>query len=602
VDNLQANVTKEKGTHSIKFGFGWESDKQNGGGLYSADFNFSRGMTSGPTAATDSSTSGNAIASMLLGTGSGGSVQKPALGAINRVYYSFYLQDTWRVNRRLTLNPGVRYEIQKPATERYNRFNNFYYDVANPLGAQVGMNLRGGLVYLDENNRYSWDPSYTDIAPRMGLSYKITDKLVLRSGYGIFFPQVLGSGDMTGYSATTPWVTSRGGDGITPQDLFRNPYPAGLVPAVGSSQGLLTNVGLGAGGYQRDHPSGYMQNYSFDLQYELKRNTVIQVGYNGHQGRKLALSWGLNDNQLDPALLSLGSALDRQVTNPFYGRITSGVLAGATVPQHRLMRPFPQFNSVSRNGQTPGGNSSYNAMTTQVTQQFSGGLMMLISYQWSKGIDNIRETEPSLGGADDGIRNNRDMSIERSISAHDIPHSFVASVVYDLPVGRGRQFGSSMNRALDYIVGGWQLSSIVRLQSGLPVRMTAPSTISVYGFGTQLPNVTKGSDITLSERSPDNWFNTAAFFAPAPFTVGSAPRRINELRADWARHADVAIMKNFVFRERVRTQFRAEAFNVTNTPQFGWPDTSFGSTTFGRVSSTMNVSPRNVQFGLKISF
>jgi hypothetical protein len=602
VDNVQLNVTKEMGIHSIRFGFGWESNKQTGGGLFSADFNFSRGMTAGPTAVTDSSTSGNAIASMLLGTGSGGQVQKPALGAINRVSYSFYLQDTWRVSRRLTLNPGVRYEIQKPATERYNRYSNFHYDIVNPLGGQVGMDLRGGLVFLDENNRYSWDPDYTDISPRMGLSYKITEKLVLRAGYGIFYPLVLGSGDMTGFSANTPWVTSRGGDGITPQDLFRNPYPNGLVTPMGSSLGALTNVGLGAGSYQRDHPSGYMQNYSADFQYELNRSSVIQIGYTGHQGRKLNLGYGLSDNQIDPALLSMGAALDRQVPNPFYRFITSGVLAGATVPQHRLLRPFPHFSNVSRNGQTPGGSSSYNALTAQLTQQFSGGLLALISYQWSKGIDNIAETEPSLGGAADGIRNNRDLSIERSISAHHIPHSLVASAVYDLPFGRGRQFGSAMPRVLDYLAGGWQISSIVRLQSGLPVRMTAPSTISAYGFGTQLPNVTSGPDVSLSERSPEHWFNTAAFSAPAPFTIGSAPRRINELRADWGRHADVAIMKNFVWRERVRTQFRAEMFNLTNTPQFGWPDTGFGSTTFGRVTSTMNVSSRNVQFGLKISF
>jgi hypothetical protein len=155
VDNVQANATKEKGAHSLKFGFTRDDSMGTGGGLFSADFNFSRGMTSGPVAQTDSSTSGNAIASMLLGTGSGGSVQKPALGATNRVYYGFYFQDTWRVNKRLT--------------------------VANPLGPLVGLPLQGGLVFLDDNNRFSWDPRYTDFAPRMGVSVKLTEKLVLRN-------------------------------------------------------------------------------------------------------------------------------------------------------------------------------------------------------------------------------------------------------------------------------------------------------------------------------------------------------------------------------------------------------------------------------------
>jgi hypothetical protein len=602
VDNIQVNGTHGKGAHNIRMGFTWESNKQTGGSIYSGDFNFSRGMTSGPTAATTSSISGNSIASMLLGTGSGGTVQKPAMLATNRIYYGWYIQDTWRVGKRLTISPGLRYDIQKPATERFNRFNNFYYDVANPFGQQTGMSLKGGLVYLDSNNRYSWDPDYRDFAPRMGVSYKVTGRIVVRAGYGIFYPTVLGSGDSTGYSASSPWVTSSGGDGINPANLFRNPFPAGLVPALGSSQGLATNLGLSAGSYQRNHPSGYSQNYSLDLQLELTKRSLLEVGYAGNSGRKMNFGWGFNDNQLDPEYLKLGTALDERVANPFFGKLTSGSLTTATIPRHRLMRRFPQFDSVSRNGQTPGGSARFDALLVKLSKQFSSGLMLLSSYQWSKGIDNVSETEPSLGGAADGIRNSRDVAIERSLSAHDIPHSFVNSVVYEMPVGRGKKFGSGMPAALDYVAGGWQVAGVIRLQSGLPIRMTAPSLISQYGFGTQLPDLADARQIPIANRVPERWFNTAAFKAPAPFTVGSAPRRVNELRADFARHADLSLMKNFRFRERVRAQFRAEFFNLTNTPQFGWPDTGLGSTTFGVVSGTMNVTPRNVQFGLKIDF
>jgi hypothetical protein len=159
-----------------------------------------------------------------------------------------------------------------------------------------------------------------------------------------------------------------------------------------------------------------------------------------------------------------------------------------------------------------------------------------------------------------------------------------------------------MNRYTDAVVGGWQLSSIVRFSSGLPVRLTTPSTISQYGFGTQYPNVTKGSDVTVAHQTPEHWFNTAAFSAPAPYTIGNSPRRLNELRAGPQKNADIAVSKNFSVRDRARVEFRAEAFNLTNTPQFGWPDTAFGSTTFGVVSGTMNVGPRNVQMGLKLDF
>lgn len=215
VSNIQVNITKELGAHSLKMGFTRDASMGAGGGLFSADFSFSRGMTSGPIALPSSTTSGNAIASMLLGTGSGGNVQKPALGAITRLYYGGYFQDTWRVNRRITLNPGIRYELHRPATERFNRFANFDYTVESPLAKLTGLPLKGGLVYVNDENRFSWDPVYNNFAPRFGMSIQLMDKLVLRTGYGLFYPTQTGSGDLTGFSSTTPWVFSQGGDGST---------------------------------------------------------------------------------------------------------------------------------------------------------------------------------------------------------------------------------------------------------------------------------------------------------------------------------------------------------------------------------------------------
>jgi hypothetical protein len=583
-------------------GFTRDGSIGTGGGLFSADFSFSRGMTSGPTAATNSSTSGDAVASMLLGTGSGGNVQKPALASLTRLYYGLYFQDTWRISKRITLNPGVRYELHRPTTERFDRYSNFNYNVDNPLGKLTGLPLKGGVEFLGNGERFSWNPVHDNFAPRIGIAFKLTEKLVLRTGYGVFFPTVTGTGDLVGFSSTTPWIFSQGGDGINPQDLFKNPYPGGLIPALGRSEGLLTNVGRGAGGYSRNHPNGYMQNYSADFQYELGRSTVVEVGYAGHQGRKLVWGVGINDNQLPSHLLALGPALNTLVPNPFFGLITTGNLAPAMLPAHRLMRPYPEFDTVNRNSQTPGGSSSYNALLVKLSKQFSSGLMLVTSYQWSKAIDNIGETEPSPGGAADGFRNNQDFRIERSLAAHDLPHSMVTAFVYELPVGKGKKFGSGMSTVANLIAGGWQVSGIGRLSSGLPVRLTAPSTISQYGFGTQYPNLTKASDVSVSDQTPERWFNTAAFSAPAPYTVGNAPRRVNELRADKQKNLDLSVAKNFRYKERIRVQFRAESFNLTNTPQFARPDTAFGSTTFGVVTSTMNVGPRIVQFGLKVEF
>jgi len=599
VDNMQLNATREKDAHSIKFGMTWESAKVTGGSVYSARFSFNRRMTSGPVAATNSTTSGNSIASMLLGTGSSGSVPKSTLPATNYMYYGFYVQDTWRLSRRITINPGLRYEIQRPPTERFNRSSVFHWAVPNPLGERLGLPLYGGLVFLDSGNRFQWDTDWNDLAPRLAIAVKVTDRISLRSGYGIFYPLVRGGINTVGFSSTTPWVTSRGGDGITPQDLFRDPFPQGLVPIVGSSLGLLTNLGLDVSSNQRDYPSSYMQNYSLDLQWEIRAGTLLEVGYAGHQGRKLGFGLGLNDNQIETSMLSMGAALDQQVPNPFYGHIASGALAGRTVPRHRLLRPFPHFTSVSRSGNTPGGSSSYNAFLTKFVQRSSRGLNLILTYQWSKAIDDLAEGEPGLS---DGFRDYRNLRIERVISAHDIPHSLVAAFVYDLPVGEGRALGKMPHPLVEAVAGGWQVSGIVRLQSGLPFRVTAPSTISQYGFGAQYPNLNHASEVKVDRRTPERWFNTTAFMAPPPYTIGTMPRRITELRAAGMKHLDLAAMKIIRAGENWRVQFRAEFFNLTNTAQFAEPNASFGSSTFGQVSGTFGAGPRNIQLGLRLDF
>jgi hypothetical protein len=296
----------------------------------------------------------------------------------------------------------------------------------------------------------------------------------------------------------------------------------------------------------------------------------------------------------------MGSALDQQVDNPFFGAIASGILAGRTVPRHRLLRPYAQFNSVNIPADTPGASASYNAMIAKVTKRFSGGLNLLSSFQWSKAIDNASETQG--WELDEAIRNNQDLSIERSISGHDVPRSWVTALIYELPVGRGKKIGSNMHPLANAVIGGWQVSTITNFADGLPLQIRAPSSISVYGFGVQRPNIANLKDAELPKPNPDLWFNTRAFTAPAPFTVGNTPRWVPNIRYGATRHSDIAIMKRFTYRERYRAQFRAEFFNAFNRPQFGRADNNLASGSFGTVSGTTNVGPRNIQLGLKIDF
>jgi len=599
--NLQANVTKELGKHSLKFGWLGELARLNATSFATPTFNFSRGLTSGPAASVASTTSGDGIASLLLGVGAGGSAPINAATAITARYHGLYFQDSWRVNRRFTVHLGMRWEVQLARTERYNRFNNFDFNATSPLAAATGLPLKGGLVFVTPQNRGAWDTDWMNLAPRVGMAYKLTDKLVVRGGYGIFYPQT-GGGANQGFSTSTAWVSTVGGDGINPNRSapLSNPFPGGLVQPVGNTQGLATLAGESVSAFSRLHPLSYVQNFSFDFQYELKKGMVLEVGFTGSQGRKLLFGTGQQANQLEPRFLSQGAALDQQVANPFFGVLRTGVLAGATVPRNRLMRPHPQFNGVNLSGDTPGASSGFNALVVRYNWQIAGGLNLLSTYQWSKAIDNASEWQGWEVG--DTPRDFYNLKVDRSISAHDLPQSFVNALVYELPVGKGKKFLAGANPVTNAVLGGWQVSTIIRFGSGLPLGFSAPNSLGNYGFQIQRPNVADLQAAKLDSPKPDRWFNTSAFTAPGTYEIGNATRWVPTIRFGPTNHADFAILKNFRFLERVKMQFRAELFNMTNTPQFGRANTTLGNTDFGRVTGTTNVGPRNIQLGLRIQF
>ncbi|MFN7920142.1 MAG: carboxypeptidase regulatory-like domain-containing protein [Bryobacteraceae bacterium] len=599
--NLQVNLTKELGKHSVKFGWIGELARLNTTDFNNPQYDFSRGLTSGPVAASASTTSGDSIASLLLGVGAGGSAPIAAATAVTAPYHGIYFQDSWRVNRKLTLHMGLRWEVQLARTERFDRWNNFNPNVASPLAQKVGLPLKGGLEFVSSSQRGAWDTDWNSIAPRFGLAYKVTDKLVFRGGYGIFYPQT-GGGTNQGFSTTTTWVSTIGGDGINPNRgaLLSNPFPSGLAQPVGTSQGLLTQVGDAVNVFYRNHPLSYVQNFSADFQYEMRKGMVLELGYTGSQGRKLLYGTGQQGNQLHPSNLSLGAGLDQQVPNPFFGAITTGVLAGATVPRQRLLRPFPQFTSLGLTADVPGASSSFNALVVRYNWQISGQLNLLTTYQWSKVIDNASEWQG--WEVSDTPRDYYNVKVDRSISAHDLPQSFVNALVYELPVGKGRKFGADMPAIANAVIGGWQVSTIMRFSSGLPLQFTAPNTLSAYGFQVQRPNVADLGAAAVSNPTPDRWFNTSAFTRPGTYEIGNMTRWAPNIRFGPAKHADLAILKNFRWGEFRKVQFRAEMFNMTNTPQFARANTDISSADFGRVTGTTNVGPRNVQLGLRLQF
>jgi len=597
--SLQANVTREMGAHSLRFGFWGESNLINNVDRFSGRFNFGRGMTSGPVAAADSTTSGAGLASFLLGTGSGGDSQFRADMAASLRYYAGYVQDVWSVNDRLTLNAGLRYEIQRPATERFDRVAWFDPTVPHPLGQTVGLPLQGGFRFGTADDRGQWKQDWNDVAPRVSAAYKWTDRLVSRAGYGIFYgaASALYTFDpVPGVSVSTPWIAA---NGFMPADLLRNPFPQGTVRATGTSAGLNTLVGFGEGQMwlREPHPTPYKHQYSLDFQYQLTPATVVEVGYSGFQGRNLTFGNPSHFNQLHPDFLALGPALDELVPNPFFGHITAGALRFETIPRHRLLRPYPHFDHLGLTRSHTGASASFNALNLKFSRHFSDGLAVIATYQFSRNVDNASEDQG--WSINDQWRDTYNKDLEKSVSAHDVPHSFATTLLYELPFGRERRFATDMPAAVDAILGGWQLSTIVRMASGFPAPIRAPNSLGAYGFQVSRPNVV-GDPSDISNRTPEAWFNTAAFEAPERYTIGNAPRYMTTLRERPLRTVDLSISKKVPVR-RYSFEFRADMLNLFNTPQYGNLSTFLGDARFGQATGVVNV-PRNIQLGLRATF
>ena len=592
-------LTKLRGAHTLKTGFEGRMLRVNVWEARSAGtFNFRANETQGPNPNTASSTAGVPFASFLLGTGQPNDVliQNWKNVAANSFYWAGYAQDDWRLNGRLTLNLGVRYDIDVPRTERYNRMNYFDPGAPSPLAQQVAAfpDLAGGVVFVgvDGRSRYQYNWDTNNIAPRLGLSYQVNQKTVVRAGYGhIFGPSNQGAQGTVGpfgFRTENLWVTSI--DGITPLNTLRDPFPNGFVPSPGSSQGLLTQAGANLQAPLQDTPSPWMRQFNVNVQRELPWAMFLEVAYVGTRGNHLSSvgEGGLSLNQLDPQYMSLGSQLNQQVPNPFYGIVNNGVLTQPTVARGQLLRPYPQFTDVIPL-YAAGAQSRYNALQVTGRKRLSQGLMFEGSYTFAKAQE--------IGMSH---QNSYDLEASWALASYDINHRFVLSYLYELPFGRNRRFFAAAPSLVNALIGGWQFNGITTLQAGTPLSITANNTAGIFGARTQ-PNH-NGSDPTLSgpiEQRLERYFDTSVYSQPAAFTFGNEPIFSPVLRAHGVRNFDLSFFKNFALRSTVTAQFRVEALNAFNRVQFSGPNTSVTSSTFGVISGQAN-APRQLQFGLKL--
>ena len=613
----EVNMTKSWLRHTLKFGGTLAKSRyhmntiDNSTGSYSSNLDF----TQGPNPLVGSAASGFGFASFLLGTMSSGQQNvTEIIGHYTQPYFGLYVEDDVKINRNLTATLGLRWDHENPRREAHNMFSNFNF--TDTASLSNGTTVTGGLEFPGVNGvpTGQWNTSSKDFSPRIGFAYALGNKTVLRGGYGIFFGNSWGNGrnggstsnsamPQQGFFCTTSSPSTLD-NGLTPYATYSDPFPGGnFCQASGSSAGLLTNLGASLTFIDRNYKQPYLQGWNFNIQRALSTNTSIEVAYSGSKGTHLVGTW--DHDQLNPSYLNLGSSLNDQVPNPYYGVITSGPLAAPTITRGQSLRPYPQFTSVNSALATYG-SSGYNALFVTLQRRLANGFSVSGAYTWSKLIDNVIPS-PNWGGFSGasfqvGIPQNYwDPKSERSLSSYDIPQTLVVSYIYELPMGKGKRF-LDKGGVVNAIAGGWQINGLTTFQSGTPVEVYGGNSSGTFA-GQQRPNWS-GKNPTLhgpvTERL-NKYFDTSQFTYNDPFTFGNAPRLMPNLFQPGVDNWNMSVFKITDIRETLKIEFRAEAFNTFNRVQFGPPDTTINNSTFGQITWQQN-SPRTLQLGLRFLF
>ncbi|HTC76795.1 MAG TPA: TonB-dependent receptor [Edaphobacter sp.] len=532
--------------------------------------------------------SGNSVASFLLGQVDTFAIDlQESIIRPRDMIEEYFAQDDWKISPRLTLNIGARWTLHFPSVEKTNQGAVFN------LGTQQ-------LDYLGQNgnSRSARELHYDNVAPRLGFSFMATPKTVVRAGYGVVFI------DQSGI--TTPFTTPQFPFIQNVQQKTPDSVNSAFVLSGGPSVAPIPftpDAGLGQSVYtaKKTAGSGYVQQWNLAVQRSITNNMSVEVAYVGSHIVHVGIP-DSNLNQLTASQLAQGPSLLTQVNNPYFGQIPiSSSIGTKTVSQAQLLKPYPRFQNIAtyRNNS---GTSNYNAIEAKVEQRFSHGIAFLFAYSHSKLIDDASSvfsstvlSSPNSSSlvAADTFR----PYLERDSSNGDMPNVTSFSGIYDLPAGRGHRLASTgIGNA---VLGGWSLNAIFLLQSGMPVTVTqATNNNSFAGFALQRPNIVGNPSLSPGQRTPARYFNTAAFATAPQFVIGTASR--NPVRGPAYRDLDFALVKNMNLPLEANLQFRAEMFNITNTPAFSQPNGSFGAAAFGSITST-TTDPRVVQLSLRLS-
>ena len=645
-ETLNATLSWQKGKHSLRFGGevrNWMENHLSTAGVNAPAITFNSAYTSGPLPTSNAAPLGQGFASFLLGVPANASMSVASPFSANYKWGGLFIQDDWRVTAKLTLNLGLRWELELPTTERYNRMEIGFNPNATPTFAgaaqaaysaagystnaasiaasanlsvaQTSMltswlaafpssySVRGGYIYAGPNNRGTWQTDWKEFLPRFGFAYQFDKKTVLRGGTGIFYDS-LGVGRnflpiQDGFTRTTNVASSVDG-GQTFLNSLASPFPNGLLPAVGSSLGADLSAGntINVGYWNAKEP--YSVHWSFGFQREMPAQILLDVNYVGARGVSLPVTNGCyvsgipctNLNMIPQKYLSRSPVYDgdnlavltARVPNPYAGMTDKMPnLSGATTTVQQLLQPYSQFGNIQAT--STGGSSTFHSLQSRVERRFRGGFTASGNFTWQRQMDST------------SYLNGGDPRPTKMINGADPGLMFSGITVYQLPFGKGRRFGSAWHGVLNYLLGEWQVSGTTKVQQGYPAVLTDLLLMP----GKTLRDLN-------GQRDANNFFNVSALNTdtsqqPAWNHLRTLPNQVSYLRGPAMWVVDGAISKKVTLWERVKGEFRFESYNATNHPNiWPWMTISSANTYGAQYNRRYNGLPRTFELSLRTTF
>jgi hypothetical protein len=624
--SFQPNYTKIRGSHTLRAGYDYRRYIETGfgpgasAGQYDFGSNFTRQLDNSSAAVT-----GQQFAAFLLGQPTGGSIDRNAERLSYTPYHGVWFQDDWKLNRKLTLNLGLRYEYEAATYDSENRnvrgwdpnatlaitsaAQAAYAAAPIPEVAPANFHVLGGLQFADGSHPGFWKADTNNWAPRLGAAYQLNPKTVVRGGFGVYtVPFVINGVQQAGFSQSTTLQASPD-TGLTFTANLANPFPNGVLDPPGASQGVNTFLGRTLDRFAQVDGVKNARNarWAATVQRELPGAWLVEVGYVGSKGWDQTVN--INLNPVPARFLATSASRDdatinfltANVTNPFRGLVPGQGLNNNTVQRMQLLRPYPQFSDV--NSWSYNGSTIYHSMQSRVERRFTQGYTVLFAYTYSRFTERV------------SYLNQTDTALEERPADADVPHRFSFSGIWELPFGRGKRFGSDMNGVVNAIAGGWTVTGIVQIQSGRPLDFTGrnayyngdPRQLKTHyskdvdqpvfdlsGFYFHdAPVQTNGQDDATKQRNDTriNLANNIRYF----------PGRLSNLRSQALNEWQLSFVKRVNLGRTVRGQVNIELLNAFNQTIYTAPTTDPRNANFGKVTQQFNL-PGSAQIAFKLLF